>query len=463
MVSLFRIPFLSTKSNVSEPPADMVPKDLDVSVANPANFESIADKVETLQAELAYAHDLCEQANLQFDMFRTEIYNFKQQNALLMQQLAERTTLANALQAQVTQQRADLRKERTLNIQMAARLRTETNSLKAMTNQAQTAQQHLDDAKFDIEYLKCTTTMGNPLLPPLTPDHETPLPPRPFVVVLVDGDAYAWSSDLFVNGGHSEKTPGGMAAMQIKFEVTKYIRDQKGTIPYTSAIVTRVFQNFQTISRTAQAPSRHGNGRRDWHIFSIQFTEKFPLFDFFDAGRGKERVDDKIREHFHLFLSHPNCYAIFLAACKDNGFARMLEPYVDHPSIREKIILVSPGFKAPEIAGLPFTTIVWPSIFKTEVAPRDISIKTAKHAREKQIAQWLSRLSLDKGTSAKTRAINFTPKPAAVLDLLQPWDVHCALARYFGMGTTRFNDFKRGEHACSIEPCADSLETREIE
>lgn len=29
--------------------------------------------------------------------------------------------------------------------------------------------------------------------------------------------------------------------------------------------------------------------------FARQFTEKMPLFDFFDAGTGKERADDKIR------------------------------------------------------------------------------------------------------------------------------------------------------------------------
>lgn len=86
--------------------------------------------------------------------------------------------------------------------------------------------------------------------------------------------------------------------MQIKFEVTKYIRDQKGTIPFTSKIITRVFKNFQNNINARQGVfnrPRRGPQRRDWTTFSIQFTEKFPLFDFFDAGRGKERVDDKIR------------------------------------------------------------------------------------------------------------------------------------------------------------------------
>lgn len=171
----------------------MTSKDSDAALVGSTNFESIADKFESLQDDLAYAHDLCEQANIQFDMFRIEIYNFKQQNAVLMQQLAERNSLVNALQTQIGQHRLDLKKERALNAQVVARLKTETNSLKAMTNQAQIAQQHLADAKFDIEYLKCTTSMGDPLLPPLVPDNETPLPPRPFVVVLIDGDAYAVS------------------------------------------------------------------------------------------------------------------------------------------------------------------------------------------------------------------------------------------------------------------------------
>lgn len=95
--------------------------------------------------------------------------------------------------------------------------------------------------------------------------------------------------------------------MQIKFEVTKYIRDQRGTIPMTSAIITRVFQNFKSFGKSPLEPSRRNVPRRDWDAFSLQFTEKFPLFDFFDAGRGKERVDEKIRGinvQFHMSVRH---------------------------------------------------------------------------------------------------------------------------------------------------------------
>jgi hypothetical protein len=308
--------FLRAKSNVPRSAATQETALKPDQSVKSISYESIADKFEELQADLAYADDLCGQANIQFAKYRTEIYYFKQNMAFLQQQLAHRTAMYNELHAQAERQRLDLKKERARTAQLQARLTTETNSLKAMTKQAQVAEQHLADAKFDIEYLKCTTPMDKPQFSPLVLNDETPLAPQPFVVVLVDGDAYGvsisspvegflfltlfkqWSPDLFTVEGVCEKSPGGLAAMQIKFEVTKYIRDQKGTIPFASKIITRVFQNFQGIISArhgALFSSRRGPQRRDWNNFSIQFTEKFPLFDFFDAGRGKERVDDKIR------------------------------------------------------------------------------------------------------------------------------------------------------------------------
>lgn len=198
MASFFRLPFLTTKSGTAESTADKATAPSEVATVDPMTFETIADRFETLQTDLAYAQDLCDQANIQFDMYRTEIYGLKNHTALLMQQLAQRTAMCNEFHALADQHRHDLKKERTLNAQLSARLKTETTSLRAMTNQAQMAQRNLADAKFDIEYLKCTTSMANPMLPPLLPNDETPLPARPFVVVLVDGDAYGVSTFLSI-------------------------------------------------------------------------------------------------------------------------------------------------------------------------------------------------------------------------------------------------------------------------
>ncbi|KEF58787.1 uncharacterized protein A1O9_03630 [Exophiala aquamarina CBS 119918] len=426
------------------------------------DFESLADKFEALQDDLAYANELCEQANIQFEKYRTEIYHSKRNMALLQQQLAQQTATSNVLRAQAEKHLIDLRRERVLNAQLQARLATENNSLKAMTKQAATAEEQLAEAKFDLEYLKCTTYLGDPQLPPLALNSEAPLTPEPFVVVLVDGDAYT----LFSHKGAGQTNPGGLAAMQIKFEVTKYIRDQKGTIPFASKVITRVFQNFKSIITSENSSLRQrktAQQQRDLTTFATQFTEKLPLFDFFDAGRGKERVDDKIREHFHLFLSQPNCYAVFLAVCFDNGFARMLERYVDHPSIREKIILVSSGYKALEIGELPLNTVIWPGVFATARPSKQLAAILERKIRERRKQRSLSKLSLDRSRTTTRQHMISTPGPETLSDLLQPWNVRLALAGYFGMGTLWLHDPDETEENNKHRPCITVQANQELD
>lgn len=199
MASFSWFPFLKAKSDgagsakTQEQPSEPTRNVESMNVGS-MDFEALADRFEALQDELAYANDLCEQANIQFEKYRTEIYHTKQNMASLKQQLAHQTAMYNVLRAQADKHLIDLKKEKVLNVQLQARLATENNSLKAMTKQAEIAEQHLTEAKFDLEYLKCTTSRGDSQFPPLVPNDEAPLTPQPFVVVLVDGDAYPVSS-----------------------------------------------------------------------------------------------------------------------------------------------------------------------------------------------------------------------------------------------------------------------------
>ena len=72
-------------------------------------------------------------------------------------------------------------------------------------------------------------------------------------------------------------------------------------------------------------------------------------------------------ENFSLYVSHPNCSAMFLALCFDNGFVRMLEPYQGNEIALRKIVLVKAGESAPEFQGLPFKTVEFPSVFQEQV------------------------------------------------------------------------------------------------
>jgi hypothetical protein len=95
--------------------------------------------------------------------------------------------------------------------------------------------------------------------------------------------------------GGTRIEPGGLAATRIKNEVTRYIMEQAPSIPVTSKIITRVFCNFGTSEHRMLSRQRVRSTAVGLREFAVQFTERVPLFDYFDAGRGKERADDKIR------------------------------------------------------------------------------------------------------------------------------------------------------------------------
>jgi hypothetical protein len=242
-----------------------------------------------------------------------------------------------------------------------------------------------------------------------------------------------------------------MAATRIRNEVTKYILNQHGTIPVTAKIITRVFCNFSSRPGLMTNFRKSGPAILSLSEFAVQFTEKLPLFDFFDAGRGKERADDKIRgkavpcplwlhvtplltlsfhlsaENFHLFLSTPNCHAMFVAACLDNGFARMLEQYSDHPLARRKIVLVSPGYVALEIQRLCLQEIEWPSVFAKRAPPPDMVVKHAKEKAKVQKQRARAQRSVSTPVvGGEVPTSNVHPK---LLDMVPIWNVNAAMTR----------------------------------
>ena len=166
-------------------------------VDEPLSFEGIADKVESLQHELAFAHELCEQANLQFDKYRVEIGELKttvanQQKmmSVLRNGLTAEKTHSASLRAQYQECQIEMNKLRFIASQSQARAKMETAALNSMTRHAHALEQQYVDTRFDLEYLKCVTNAEQFLEQPADPDPDVPLPPQPFVVVLVDGDAY---------------------------------------------------------------------------------------------------------------------------------------------------------------------------------------------------------------------------------------------------------------------------------
>lgn len=202
---------------------------------------------------------------------------------------------------------------------------------------------------------------------------------QPFLLVLIDGDAYHFQ-DKYVAAG----TQGGAnLAQDIRNEVMKFM-ETKPHKPQTCEIVVRMFMNKDnTCSVTTR---RLGEGLM-WFFDACvtNATQTISLFDVIDCGTGKERVDTKIHgmlyllrryllltlpiANFHLFIKNSDCQYIMLGACLDNGFVRLLEPYVGNLLLEHKITLLTLGTVAPEFTNLiqpkgPFQTIRWPSIFR---------------------------------------------------------------------------------------------------
>lgn len=139
-------------------------------------------------------------------------------------------------------------------------------------------------------------------------------------------------------------------------------------------------------------------------------------------------------ENFHLFLSTPNCHAIFVAACLDNGFARMLEQYSNHTLARQKIVLVSPGYMAIEIQKLGLTETQWPTVFAHRNPPAQVA---AKNQKEKaKLAGPLQPQNGQRGRilrSFSTPSIRAGPDAASdvlprLLHMLPSWDVNAAMS-----------------------------------
>lgn len=243
-------------------------------------------------------------------------------------------------------------------------------------NELTKVRQARSDLEFEVQVLKSSLSGDVIARGPESLSMSSLAPP--FVLVLVDGDAYHWSLDHFTQ---QACPPGAHAAQAIKNEVQQYLISNKNRLSLQSRVTTRVFYNVE--GRGAQEGRIGHLATGKLSEFARNFTESMPLFDYMDCGRGKERADSKIQgtyavcvrriesltlgsENVHLFVRNPQCQTIFLAAVTDNGFARLLEQYAGDEDTKKKIVLVHPGFVRREIVALKFTAIEWPRVFQRQ-------------------------------------------------------------------------------------------------
>lgn len=261
-------------------------------------FVTLVKKLEEDQAELATLRNTCQAQQKQLDKHNHEKIRLEEllrktndERSKLLNDGARQSAQLKRLQASDQQKSNRIRNLETSNNQLnkvvnAANLELTTTRL--LQSQLDEVQAKLVDAKFDLEYLKCSqeTEMVT------SPAQNRPLghvTASPFVIVLIDGDGYDWAADIYAA---SEVEPGHRAASRIKQEVHKYVLDLPDSIPIHAKIVCRHYRNDRGRKKYLKAT---WNIVREMESFNQKFSESDPLFDHIDAGQGKERVDDKIK------------------------------------------------------------------------------------------------------------------------------------------------------------------------
>lgn len=192
--------FPSSKSPETIPIKKDAPSDnkaARLSTGDVLDFDNIAEQVESLQRELAYTRDLCEQAHLQFEKYHVDISDLKSNlaterasNVILKELLTHERNNCHVLKSQMNAERQELKRHRVLMSQMQARMNSDSASLEAMTRHAQAVEKRYAETQFDLEYLQYVRDAESVGLSPTVQSTDSPIPPQPFVVVLVDGDAY---------------------------------------------------------------------------------------------------------------------------------------------------------------------------------------------------------------------------------------------------------------------------------
>ncbi|KAI4252620.1 MAG: hypothetical protein L6R42_007891, partial [Xanthoria sp. 1 TBL-2021] len=107
-----------------------------------------------------------------------------------------------------------------------------------------------------------------------------------FLLCLIDGDGYL---DNLISQG---ATGGGEAANRLLNNIKCHIQKHDGAMHWK--IIVRVYANIEGLLKKF-AYIGFTEEEKALRQFVAGFTQSQPLFDFVDAGQGKERADHKIK------------------------------------------------------------------------------------------------------------------------------------------------------------------------
>jgi hypothetical protein len=156
---------------------------------------------------------------------------------------------------------------------------------------------------------------------------------------------------------------GRQAARLLHHTVQKWAAENVVDCKPDIKVMVRVYANLKWLSDTLY---KTGNIQTPSLLedFARGFTTTYALFDFVDVGYGKDRADCKMSETFKLFLSDYHCRQILFGCSHDNGYARLLEQFVDDQAAKTRVTLMEGVPFEKELVVLPFQMKKFDGIFK---------------------------------------------------------------------------------------------------
>ncbi|KAL8810438.1 MAG: hypothetical protein Q9223_007757 [Gallowayella weberi] len=185
-----------------------------------------------------------------------------------------------------------------------------------------------------------------------------------FMLCLIDGDGYLFNDNLISQGANG----GGEAATRLLDNIKRHIQHFEGAMQWK--IMVRIYANLEGLLKK-YTYINFVEEKKALLQFVVGFTQIQPLFDFIDAGQGKERADHKIKEQLSLFINNSYCKHIMLGVAHDNGYVPALDPYKNNPAAVSRIALIEPLHLGWEFSKLPFEVTRFESLFRSQELPND--------------------------------------------------------------------------------------------
>ena len=194
------------------------------------------------------------------------------------------------------------------------------------------------------------------------------------------------------------------AARHLRSKACEYVSNELD-LPSHIQIRVRVYANIKGLAST-YCHNKILDSTADLDAFVRGFNMGHPMGDFVDAGDGKECADSKLKGNVKVYgtcssmvgerqyltltlawfdhdIADVQCQAVIFGGSADNGYARLLQPYVEDNSKNKRIILIEGPPFVKELAGLKdkFLVARFPDIFRhRKLPPRRVSFSTTPPA-----------------------------------------------------------------------------------